>query len=201
MPSLSVKGRLIAGLVSLASLAAVIGVVGWLSIQGINRTLNNITDVSAPTVETSDDLVMGLWEAVKVAEELSASLDASEVDAFHAEFAALMAAYETAEDELRGLVDDAAMVAHLDSAGTAQEELMHHEREVFRLCHAYLSADASARRQIDAFDVAGAGLNALLNELAVANEAEMAVAEEQGDRLQESGASGAEVNEVLGELF
>ena len=201
MPSLSVKGRLITGLVSLAGLAAVIGVVGWLSIQGINRTLNNITDVSAPTVETSDDLVMGLWEAVKVAEELSASLHEAEVDAFDAEFAGLMAGYETAEDELRGLVEDAAMVAHLDSSGAAQEELLLREREVFRLRHAYLAADASARQQLDAFDTAGAGLNALLNELAEANEAEMAVAEEQGDRLQASGGSSAEVNDVLGELF
>ena len=201
MLSWTVKGRLIAGLTGLTGLATVIGVVGWISIEDINVTLNAITDSSAPTVETSDDLVMGLWEATKVAEEVAASTDGVEIDELTAEFDTLMTAYDEAEHELRGLVGDASMLEYLDAAGAAQEALVTRAATFFQLRREYLAAEHSTRQQLAAFDEAGADVNALLGELAAANETEMAVAEEEGDRLQSLSASAAEVNAVLGELF
>ena len=201
MLSWSVKGRLIAGLAGLASLTVAIGVVGWLSIEGINRTLNAITDVSAPTVETADDLAIRLWEAVKVAEEAAAAPTEGEIDEFATEFDSLMADYDVAEAELRDLIEDPETMGLLDSAAIAQEQLVTRAREMFELRHEYLAALTSTRQQLDNFDAAGADLNARLSELADANEIEMTAAEEEGDRLEANSATAAEVNAVLGELF
>ena len=201
MLSWSVKGRLVTGVSGLAGFAAVIGVVGWLSVDSINRTLNNITDVSAPTVETSDDLTIGLWEATKVAEEIAASVDEAEIAELVAEFDTLIAAFEVTETELHGLVQDPVMVERLNAAGTAQEDLVERATTLFALRGELLRAEASIRERLDSFDAAGGELNRFLQELASANEAEMAVAEEEGDRLQARAATASEVNAVLGELF
>ena len=201
MFSWTIKSRLITGLIGLTGLATVIGVVGWFSIEAINRTLNAITDTSAPTVETSDDLVMSLWEGAKVVVEAATAGTGGEIDELAAEFGMLMMEYESAESELQGLISDPTMVQHLDDAGLIQEELIGDAEMLFQLRHDYLTAESYSRQQLNSFDAAGADLNMLLDDLVNTNEMEMAAAEEEGDRLQERSASAAEVNAVLGELF
>ncbi len=201
MTSWSIKGRLIAGVSALTVLATVVGGAGWVSIAAINQTLNNITDISAPTVETSDDLAIGLWEATKVAEEVAASLDEDEIAVLIAEYETLIAEFEDAELELRSLLIDEATIAQLDSAGAAEEELVARSQTLFALRREWLSAEASIYQRLQAFDDAGAELNAILQDLVSANEAEMAAAEDEGDALELRDASAAQVNAILGELF
>ena len=178
----------------MTGLATVIGVVGWVSVGSINRTLNNITDVSAPTVETSDDLAIGLWEATKVAEEIAASSDATEIDDLTREFGTLIAQFDTAKAELRGLVSDRQMIERLNTAADAQQALVGQATALFALRRELVAAETSIWRRLDGFDVAGAALNERLQALVDANESEMAAAEEEGDRLQQHGATAAEIN-------
>ena len=198
---ISIKGRLISGFAAIAGLAVIIGVYAWLSLGEINQMLNNITDTSAPIVETADDLVMGLWEATKVAEEILGAPNIDEIDELANEFEELMAQYEVAEVELNTLVVDEDMLESLQSAGETQEILVVGVRDLVQLRHDYLRARNSVDRQIVAFDEVGAQLNVVLGELATANELEMAAAEQRGDELEAAGGTAAEVNAVLGELF
>ena len=197
----SVKNRLIAGFSVITAFAAGVSLVGYLAVADINITLNQLTDVSAPTVEVADDLIMTLWESAKVAEEVAASLDEDEISLFVGEFDELMAFFDTAEAELRGIVEADRMIAHLNEAGDVQSAFVEQAAQLFDHRIRYLVARASAYAQLRAFDEAGAALNARLNEVAQANEAEMALAEEEGDTLQARSAPGADINAILGELF
>ena len=72
LKNVKISTRLISGFTAIAVLSVVTGLVGLQYITQINATLNDITDSSAPTVETSDDLIANIWEANKVAEEIVA---------------------------------------------------------------------------------------------------------------------------------
>ena len=76
----TISTKLVAGFAVISLVAAMIGITGLYSINKINATLNNITDVAAPTVETSDDLIALIFESTKVAEEIIGGDDMPEID-------------------------------------------------------------------------------------------------------------------------
>ena len=48
--------KLLASFIFLSLLASSASIIGLIFISNINNTLNEITDIAAPTVETTDDL-------------------------------------------------------------------------------------------------------------------------------------------------
>ncbi len=196
-----ISTRLIAGFAALTVTGAATGVTGLIYLEEINATVNRITDVTAPTVETSDDLIANIWQSTKVAEEIVAEEELADTAELIEEFEALAKAFAVSYQELSGLVDDPDLLDELDAARTEHGEFTGHTREMIDAHRAMLEEEAKAKRLIAEFDDAGAELIVALDEFAEENEAEMAEAEEEGDRLAQTGAGAAQLNDVLGRLF
>ncbi len=196
-----ISTKLIAGLSVFTLVTIFVGLAGLYSIKEINQTLNNITDVVTPTIETSDDLIANIWEATKVAEEVLADEDLVEIEHLALEFEQLNQSFEQTYVELQGYVDDANLADEMQAATEEHGTFIDHAGEMIESHTRELEKGIEARRLLDEFDDIGAALISALDEFAIENEAEMALAEGEGDRLEQAGATGAEINEVLGELF
>jgi len=108
MAFLTVSRKLFSGLTFLIALGFIAGGVGLYYIGSIEDTLNGITDVAAPTVETSDDLIANIWESNKIAEEIIADEELEDVASLAKEFAEMAVAFKVTFEELKELVTDAA---------------------------------------------------------------------------------------------
>ena len=198
---LRISTKLVAGFATISLIAVLVGVAGLYFIDKINSTLNNITDVAAPTVETSDDLIMIMFEATKVAKEIIAEENPEDIDELVKKLEALNGEFVDTYKELQGLVSDESLLDELETARNEQAQFVIHANRMIVSHRRELSLDRASLDLLSAFDAAGGELTAVLDEFAVENEAQMARAEEEGDRLQAIGAKGDDVNRVLGNLF
>ncbi len=198
---LSISTKLIAGFTAISIVAVLVGVTGLYFIDKINSTLNNITDIAAPTVETSDDLIALIFEATKVAEEIIADEDIEEIEELVVELKGLEAEFHGTYRELQGLVTDESLLDELETAKTEQFEFSENAEQMVAAHRLEIYKETQAFALLVDFDAAGSQLTEALDEFAVENEAEMAKAEELGDTLAEAGSGGEEVNRVLGQLF
>ncbi len=201
LKNVKISTRLISGFTAIAVLGFVTGLVGLQYITQINATLNDITDSSAPTVETSDDLIANIWEANKVAEEIVAVESIERAERLTEEFEELAVEYDIAYAELSELVDDPDLLDELQIARDEHVEFLVSSRGMVAAHRTMLEEEIKAKRLLDEFDLAGGELITALDEFAEENEAEMANAEEEGDILTRRGASAAQLNDVLGRLF
>ncbi len=198
---LNISKKLVAGFATIAIAAVLVGVAGLYFIDRINTTLNNISDVAAPTVETSDDLIALIFEANKVAEEVVADGDLNRIAPLVRELGILDEKFDETYLELQGLVTDVSLLDELETARQEQSEFNEHALQMISVLRHALYKEREETRLLTAFDKAGYELTQLLDVLAEKNELQMAKAEEEGDRLAERGAGGASVNAVLGQLF
>ena len=202
MSFLTVSRKLFSGLAALIALGFIAGGVGLYYIGSIEETLNGITDVAAPTVETSDDLIANIWEANKIAEEIIADEELSDVASLAEEYAQKAVAFSATYEELKALVTDESLLDELDVVLREHAEFMQHGNQMIEFHTAELQEEIKADQLLDAFDIAGTELVIMLDEFAIENEEEMAKAEDEGDRLEATGtASAADLNAVLGNLF
>ena len=200
--TLTIARKLVIGLSLFAILGASTGGLGLYFINSIDTTLNHITDVVAPTVEVSNDLTANIWEANKVAEEIVADEELSDVDALAKEFDQLNAAFATTYGELEALVDDPALLDEMQLVLAEHEEFVEHGHKMIEQHRMELEEEIKADELLDVFDESGSRLIVMLDEFATENEDEMSRAEDKGDELVASGtATAADVNEVLGGLF
>lgn len=201
LTDMKVSTRLISGFSTIAVMGVFTGLVGLYFLKEINGTLNKLTDVTAPTVETSDDLIANIWEANKVAEEISADEDLSSAPILAEEFEMLALSFEETGRELYDLVDDPSLHDELALAKTKHAEFVEHSRQMIAAHRTMLEEEIKAKQLIEEFDQAGGELVLALEEFAQENEAEMARAEQEGDALLENGGSMAQLNDILGRLF
>jgi len=201
LESLPISTKLVAGFLAISIIAMLIGVTGLYFIERINSTLNNITDVAAPTVETSDDLIANILEAAKLGGEIIAVKEPSSIGPLKAEFDFLSMKFDRSFVELQSIVADDELLDELETAKREKEQFTFHADSMLEAYLQELQKEAEGRELLTEFDAAGAVLINALDEFADENEREMAKAEEQGDQLEEDGASGAIVNRVLGQLF
>lgn len=198
----TVVAKLIAGLSLIAVIGTAVGATGIWYINSIEATLNNLTDNATPMIETSDDLIAFTWEANKVAEEVIGSEDLPEVRELTAEFGTLQNSFDATYAELKTLVKDPDLLDELETASKEHEEFGTHASDMFAAHREALEEEEKAKNLLDAFDGNGAGLIVMLDEFANENEEEMQKLEDEGDRLEASGAASAgEVNAILGGLF
>ncbi len=192
--------KMVFGLSVLALFAVVIAIVGVYFINKIESSLNQITDYAAPTVETADDLVMNIWEAAKVAEEIIADEELEDIRVLREEFNQFEIEFKKSYEELDALVDDRDLLDELDSAKQRHEAFIRNANIMIEAHIAELEEEINADRLLEAFDGVGAKLIAMLDEFADENEAEMAKVE--GDVLVQRGlATASDINDLMGSLF
>lgn len=201
MANLSISTKLVAGFATISLIAVLVGITGLYFIDKINTTLNNISDVAAPTVETSDDLIALIFEATKVSEEIIVEEDLNEIGPLSQELASLNQRFADTYLELQGLVEDESLLDELETARQEQSEFVEHASQMIITHRQRLQREAASIRLLEDFDAAGTELTKALDEFAEENEIQMAKAEEEGDILEQEGAGGAAVNKVLGQLF
>lgn len=202
MMNMTIEKKLILGFAAMALIALVVGGTGTYYINQINTKLNNITDVTAPTVETADDLVMNIWEATKVAEEIIADEELEDIAELTVEFEELRKIFVEANAELDKLVTDQDLLDELEKVDTEHAEFLVNTDRMIKAHVLELEEEIRADELLDAFDDIGARLIVLLEEFSVENEEEMAAVEEEADRLVARGTATAErLNDLLGGLF
>lgn len=199
--NLNISKKLVAGFATIALAAILVGVAGLYFIDRINNTLNNISDVAAPTVETSDDLIALIFEATKVAEEIIADDGTHRMEPLIDELSVLDQKFDETYLELQSLVSDVSLLDELETARQEQSEFNEHALQMISVLKHALDKERQETRLLTAFDHAGSELTQLLDVVAEKNEFQMAKAEEEGDRLAALGADGHSVNGVLGQLF
>lgn len=197
----SISTKLVFSLASISVLSVVVGMIGLHSVNRINATLNYISDVAAPTVETSDDIIVRIFKATNVAEEIIADEELDEIVKLKRELKDIDGAFDEKYAELSALIEDDKLMEELKTARIARIRFSNHTNEMIRAHVRELEKKAEGATKLAAFDEAGKRLTIALDEFADENEAKMARAEEEGDKLELVGASAADVNRVLGLLF
>ena len=199
---MSLARKSLLGLAIISALGVAVGLIGVERLGAVEARLNAITDVTAPIVETTDDLIRQVGEMHKVGVEVLADEDLADIDGRMAEFEIAKAAFDAAADELRALALPADIAGMFDVALAGRDPFL---ATVAAMRDAHVDdlealALASARR--DQFDATGDELLAKLGALAATNETEMANAEEEADRLVASGrATVGRLNDLIGALF
>ena len=198
----SIAPKAILGLSSAGVLAIAMSVTSVLSIGAVDSILNKITDQTAPTVETAQDLAIAIWSSNAIAKHALKEEDPAEVEERFRQVKTLNNVYNRAYAELQEIVTDRELLDEMDVATRRQDSF-------------FASASGGITRHLDvlrmqdqladllaSFEDHEQALSVMLDEFANENEAEMALAENRGDELEASGtATVAQVNAVLGDLF
>ncbi len=198
---MKVSTKLIAGFTTLALIGALVGVAGLFFVDRISGTVDVIKDVAQPAVFRSDELIANVLEATNVAEEAIADEDLEDIDQPLVEFEELNTAFQRKFAELQTVVTDESLIDEMRTAIDKHTEFVELSLKMFAVHRRELEEEAKGYRLLEEFDALGGKLVIALDEFAQENEAEMAKAEEEGDRLVQLGADGHAVNEVLGQLF
>ena len=167
----------------------------------INDSVNEITGVSQPMLFGAATLIANVWEAAKIAEEIDGADDAKSIDALQIRFSELGKKFNKTNSELETLPIEPALKKELTTAAAAKTEMIQFAGQLASAQRQYLSARDRSSRSLVEFDEFGSKLITALDEFAEENEAEMAKAEEDGDRLQAANADAATINNILGRLF
>ncbi len=198
---LKVSTRLIGGFTMLTVLAMGLGAVGWLSVRSIDTELSGISEVAAPAIETTDDLIADMWQSTKVAHEVAGAETLDELTSLEQDLTRLRKGYAASERELDAVVDDPAMQQPLEAARPLKSDYDGLLGDLVAEQRTLLSERSAARENVRAFEKVDASLKAQLTGFADRNESQMAEAKQRGNELARSGASGRAVNGVLGDLF
>jgi len=195
--------KLIGSFVGLSLLTGVVGGIGLYYITAIEATLNEVTDIAAPTVETSDDLIANLWEATKVAEEIIADEEIEDITPLAEEFDKLAKEFDETFVELDELVSDEALSAALTETKAEHEEFVEHTKSMLNAHLTELNDEILAEKKMEEFDRNGDALIVMLEEFSNENEAEMAKIEEDADTLVEGSdnETAKKLNDMIGDLF
>jgi len=199
--NLSIKVRLILAISLMTAFVALTAFSSLISFKSLEEQINEITDEAAPTIEETDDLIATLWESTKVANEILASEDLTEIQALESELIDLSFVFTEIHKSLRGIVDDEKYKAIIDQAYAKHTEFVGHSKEMIEAHKQELLAEIKAKKLLVQFDSQGQELIDILETFANENELEMQNAEDEGDRIIATGGTAKEINDLLGELF
>jgi methyl-accepting chemotaxis protein len=200
--NISISTKLTAGIIGVSATGLLSGVVGVMMLLDVERQVNDITDYAAPMVETTDDLIYSIAEAHKVAVEILADEDFANIPRRYSELTAAKEAFDDNYQTLDELLVDEQMQSLLETARETRGQFLAAVDEMMNAHQVELTEEAEADRLVAEFDAIGDTLLTDLEALAAMNEDEMQQAENEGDRLTQSGqATAAQVNDLLGLVF
>lgn len=200
--NLGISTKLMGGILALSVFGLLSGVVGILMLKGVEAEVNEITDYAGPVVETTDDLIYAVAESHKVAVEILADEEIADIEQRELELFAAFDEFETNYATLDGLIVEDDMQTLLETAASIRADLLLAIDSLISSHKVELAEELEADRLAEVFDRVGDGLLSELEAMAASNEAEMQLAEDEGDSLVASGfASASQVNDLLGLVF
>jgi methyl-accepting chemotaxis protein len=198
----NLRTKLLGSFIGLTLLVSMSGLIGLFSIHSIDGKLNQLTDIVAPTVGTSNDLIANLWEANKVAEEALLTKDVKGVTDIQTELTSLDTIFDAAYEKLKPLVSAKDLLDDIDRAKQEQQDFIQHTQEALAQQVLMLEKDQFSRDLMQKFDAVSVKLDEMLQQLADDNESQMQKAKDQGDTLLTAGtATVNQINDILGKLF
>ena len=197
----TIRLKLITAIIFLLLLLSGTAGVGLFYVYELDNNIKRLSEDITPTIESTDDMIASLWERGKIANEIMASEDISEITELFTFIAPLNGVYTSSYEELEKLLDPSEKEI-ANEAVAANKELQIDTKKMYQSHYLELEFELKAKQLLNEFDGLGGVLITSLDEFAIENEAEMAKAEDRGDILAESGtATASDVNDVLGELF
>ena len=197
----TIRLKLITAIIFLLLLLSGTAGVGLFYVYELDDNIKRLSEDITPTIESTDDMIASLWERGKIANEIMASEDISEITELFTFIAPLNGVYTSSYEELEKLLDPSEKEI-ANEAVAANKELQIDTKKMYQSHYLELEFELKAKQLLNEFDGLGGVLITSLDEFAIENEAEMAKAEDRGDILAESGtATASDVNDVLGELF
>lgn len=200
--AVTISKKLISGLVFITAATAAIGLASTHFISRINADLNQITDITAPTVETADDLRANIWESTALAKEILSKDNATLIENLNSEFNEFITLYKETDEHLKTLVQDPELLSGLQRASDLHTAFASTTQTMVAARLDELDEKRQANALLESFDAIGAALILGLDEFAIENEQEMQAVEDEGDRLVATGLADPRViNTLLGDLF
>ena len=199
---MSIGAKTTVGILTLIAFGAGVVGISLLSIGRIDRTLNQITDVTAPTVETAADVTFFVKEAHKIGVEILADEELSDIEERKALFNEAVEHYRAAIAELDDIVSDPELQTTLEESGPESEVFFGAANSIFAAHINELKEEIKAGELLAEFEVGGTELIQRLAEIANVQETEMQAAENRADELAAiSTTTATQLNDLIGELF
>ncbi|MGI2258525.1 methyl-accepting chemotaxis protein [Shewanella sp. GXUN23E] len=198
---ISIKSRLITGIVVLLLLLSVTAATGLYFVFRLDSSIKSLSEDVTPTIENTDDMIASLWEQGKVANEIMASESMTEMVELKGQIPELDKVFDESQSALVGLLSSEEQTV-LQRAVKANESLSRNFDLMFQAHYDELQEEEKGKRLLVEFDDRGALIITALDEFANENEAEMAKAIEQGSQLaQRSGTTATDIANIIKDLF
>lgn len=202
MRNIGITGLTLIGITLLVAIGVGSILAGTIALQRIDGTLNNITDVAAPTVETVGDVAVHLGDAQRYALEVLADDDGAESQQLMARYEDSAAAYAASIEELDTIVSDPALqllVEETVGEWAAFDALVH---DMFTAHATALTEEEAADQLMATFEAEGAALIGRLAEISAQQQEEMQATEDQADVFaNRPSTTAATLNDLIGDLF
>ncbi|MBN1341750.1 MAG: hypothetical protein JXQ73_03675 [Phycisphaerae bacterium] len=177
----TIRNTIVAGFVLLGILSLLTGVTGLYFVHSVVGVLNNVTDYTSPLVEGSDDLIMNLWEATKVAEEILADEELEDIRALTMEFRKLSGQFGRTYAGVLDLCADGVLRTKLENARARHTELVGHAEQMISARTKELEKRILVKRLLSEFDEIGSQLGSRLGTVAEGDEVTTAALERRGE--------------------
>ncbi len=148
----TIKSKLIIGLSLMTLLIILSSIGGMLSVFSLERQINTITDKAGPIIEETDDLITGLWESAKVANEILTSEDMEEVKVLAKELESLSASFKETHQVLIEVVDNEEYLVLIEQASVEHKEFEAHAKLMIDSHFNELLEEEKAKSLLDEFD-------------------------------------------------
>lgn len=181
LKNMKLRMKILLGYVLVLIITAFVGGIGLYCIGEIDAQLNNITDTTAPAVETSDDLIANMWMASKVSYEVAANEDIGAVKGLMKEFNELDGEFDKLFLELKEIVTDPEFLDDLERAKEEQARFVENGKEMIEAQIMMLSKEVSVKDMMQKFEDVATTLSDRLNETAQENENDLKASSEIED--------------------
>lgn len=202
LKNVGITGISLVGIFLLVSMGLGSIVTGTLSLWRIDDTLNEITDVAAPTVETVGDVTVHVGTAQRLALEVLADEEPEDAERLKQQYAQAADLYKASIAELDVIVSDPALQRLVEETHSEWASFDGFVQQMFVARATELSEEATADQQTARFEAEGAALIARLETFSQQQEVEMQASEDRADVLAERPTTTAnDLNDLIGELF
>lgn len=202
LKNLNIGAKTTVGITALIAFGMCVVAVSIMSIGKIEKTLNQITDVAAPTVETAADVSLFVKDAHKIAIEILADEDFADIAERTILFNEAVDRYGQSIAELDEIVTDPGIQATLEESTPEWAAFYDYAQAMFAAHNAELEEEVKAEELLASFEAAGTALIERLDAIADTQESEMQAAEDRADELAAIPTTTAtQLNDLVGELF